>query len=263
MKPLVLTFDIGTQSLRGVIIDDEGKILAMAQRRFETPYFSLNPGWAEQRGEFYWDNICSVSLELKEENGTLWERVQAVSITTIRDTDICLDRDGTPVRPAILWLDKRETEPDEPIPGSRYILFKAAGMAGTVRFIRRISHCNWIRKHEPENWQRTFKYMMLSGYMNFCFTGEMTDCTANIVGHLPFDNKEGRWLSPRELNYCIFPVPPEKLCRLVTPGDIIGHITEKAEKETGIRAGLPLIATGTTRAARPWDFPAPLRIRQP
>ncbi len=248
MKPLVLTFDIGTQSLRGVVMDDEGNILTMAQRRFETPYFSLNPGWAEQRGEFYWENICAASEELKEKSGELWDRVQAVSITTIRDTDICLDKEGLPVRPAILWLDKRETEPDEPIPSSRYILFKAVGMDKTVRFIRRISHCNWIRKHEPESWERTYKYMMLSGYMNFCFTGEMADCTANIIGHLPFDNKTGRWLTPKDLNHCIFPVPEDKLCRLVTPGDVIGHITEKAERETGIRAGLPLIATGNDKS---------------
>ena len=248
MRPLVLTFDIGTQSLRGVIMDEVGNILAMAQRKFETPYFSLNPGWAEQRGEFYWENICAASMELKEKSGDLWDGILAVSITTIRDTDICLDKDGIPVRPAILWLDKREIEVNEPIPRSRYVLFKAAGMEKTVRFIRRISHCNWIRKQELENWERTYKYMMLSGYMNFCLTGKMVDCTANIVGHLPFDNKNGRWLTPKDLNYCIFPVPKEKLCDLVAPGDIIGYITQDAEEQTGIKAGLPLIATGNDKS---------------
>ncbi|MGN0659399.1 MAG: FGGY-family carbohydrate kinase [Emergencia sp.] len=247
MKPLVLTFDIGTQSLRAVLVDDEGNLLCKKQTAFEKPYFSLNPGWAEQRGEFYWENICRVSRELKEEAGPLWQQIRAVSITTIRDTDICIGMDGKPVRPAILWLDKRETETDEPFPAMNQMLFAAAGMTGTASFIRKISHCNWIRHNEPETWEKTYKYMMLSGYMNYCFTGEMKDCTANIIGHVPYDNRNSRWQTPKDLTYCVFPIPREKLCDLCEPGDIIGHITAQASAETGIPEGLPLIATGSDK----------------
>lgn len=247
MKPLVLTFDIGTQSLRGVIVDDEGTILEKVQKKFEKPYFSLEPGWAEQKGEFYWENICQVSLELKKRTGALWGNIKAVSITTIRDTDICLGIDGTPVRPAILWLDKREVNMDEQMPYMKCAMFKAVGMLKTAKFIRKVSHCNWIMKNEPDNWKKTYKYMMLSGYMNYCFTGEMKDCTANIVGHVPYDNKKGRWQTERDLTYCIFPIPKEKLCELCQPGDTIGYISPRASEETGIKSGLPLIATGSDK----------------
>lgn len=247
MKPLVLTFDIGTQSLRAVLVDDRGNLVCKKQIAFEKPYFSLNPGWAEQNGEFYWENICKASLALKEEAGSLWDDIEAVSITTIRDTDICLDKDGNPVRPAILWLDKRETEISEPFPALNQMLFAAAGMTSTAELIRKISHCNWIRKNEPENWEKTYKYMMLSGYMNFCFTGEMKDSTANIVGHVPYDNKNSRWQTPKDLTYCVFPIPREKLCELCPPGETIGRITAKAASQTGIPEGLPLIATGSDK----------------
>ena len=73
MKPIVLTFDIGTQSLRAVLVSDSGEILAKAQRRFEKPYVSPHPGWAEQDGEFYWHNICDVSNELREKSAELWD----------------------------------------------------------------------------------------------------------------------------------------------------------------------------------------------
>lgn len=69
--------------------------------------------------------------------------------------------------------------------------------------------------------------MMLSGYMNFCFTGEMKDSTANIVGHVPYDNKNSRWQTPKDLTYCVFPIPREKLCELCLPGETIGHITDE------------------------------------
>ena len=65
MKKIVLTFDIGTQSARAVLIDDEGNILAKEKLAFKTPYFSENPGWAEQEGDYYWENICKISNKLK------------------------------------------------------------------------------------------------------------------------------------------------------------------------------------------------------
>lgn len=247
MEPLVLTFDIGTQSLRAVLVDDRGNLVCKEQIHFAEPYFSLSPGWAEQRGEFYWENICKASLQLKDHAGALWNQIKAVSITTIRDTDICVGEDGTPIRPAILWLDKREVDIDDPFPAKNLMLFKAAGMTGTANFIRKICHCNWIMKNEPDNWKKTYKYLMLSGYMNYCFTGKMVDSTANIIGHVPYDNKNSRWQTSRDLTNCVFPIPQEKLCDLVPPGSVLGQITAKASLETGIPEGLPLIATGSDK----------------
>ena len=49
---VVLTFDIGTQSMRGMFVDCKGNILDFEQIRYEKPYFSVNPGWAEQSADF-------------------------------------------------------------------------------------------------------------------------------------------------------------------------------------------------------------------
>lgn len=247
MDSLVLTFDIGTQSLRAAIVDSSGNIRHKSSIKFEEPYFSKQPGYAEQRGEFYWENICKASKTVKNLAGEDWEKIAAISITTIRDTDICIGKDGKPVRPAILWLDKREVDIKEPFPPWNQTLFGTVGMLNTAKFIRKISHCNWIAKKEPDVWDRTYKYMMLSGYMNYCFIGKFIDCTANIVGHLPYDNKKSRWLTPKNLNYWIFPIPEDKLCQLCQPGETLGYITTKAANETGIKEGLPLIATGSDK----------------
>lgn len=247
MKPLALTFDIGTQSLRGTLVDTQGHIIDKVQVKFETPYFSLNPGWAEQKGEFYWDHLCDVSKRLKEKSGDLWDRIKVVNITTVRDTVICLDKNGAPVRPAILWLDKREVDFRRPIPLKSAVLFRLSGMTETVNFVRKASPCNWIMTHEPENWEKTDKFVLLSAYMHRKFCGKIIDSTANVVGHLPYDNKNARWLKKGDLNHCIFPVEKEKLCKLVKPGEIMGHITSECAEETGILEGLPLVATGSDK----------------
>lgn len=247
MKPIVLTFDIGTQSLRAAIVDADGNILYKEQIKFEQPYFSNQPGWAEQEGAFYWENICQASKNLKEKASEAWDKILAVSITTIRDSVLCLDKDGEPIRPVILWLDKREAPDDSPFPAKASTLFAAAGMTPTARFIRNISPCNWIMKNEPENWAKTHKFVMLSTYMHRKLCGKIVDSTASVVGHVPYDSKRGKWLTPKDLNYCIFPVEREKLCDLVEPGALVGHITKEAEEDTGIKAGTPLIATGSDK----------------
>lgn len=244
MRPLALTFDIGTQSLRAVLVDTSGQLLHKAQIKFDTPYFSLRPGWAEQNGEFYWDQLCKASRILKENAGYLWENIKAVSITTIRDSIVCLDKEGNPVRPVILWLDKRETNIKKPLP----MVYAAAGMTSTVDMVRRFSPCNWIMQNEAENWAKTDKLCMLSAYMNRKLCGRVIDSNANIIGHVPYNNKKGRWLKENELNHCLFPIKSEKLCPLVVPGSRLGNITLDCEKQTGIPSGLPLIATGSDKS---------------
>jgi sugar (pentulose or hexulose) kinase len=247
MDGLALTFDIGTQSARAVLIDATGNILLKEQIKFENPYISERPGWAEQKGEFYWDSICYVSNRLKDRAKDLWNEIGVVSITTIRDTNICVDENGEALRPAILWLDKRKAKAEHRLDFKRRACFKAVGMSKTVDMIRKASACNWIMENEPEIWDKTYKYLMISGYMNFKFTGRMIDSKANIVGHVPFNHKKGEWLNDRELTYAVTPVPKEKLCELVDAGTVIGKITKKVSEETGIREGVPFVATASDK----------------
>ena len=48
-KPLVLTCDIGTQSARALLVDPDGRIVDVVQSKYAEPYFSKEPGWAEQK----------------------------------------------------------------------------------------------------------------------------------------------------------------------------------------------------------------------
>ena len=106
--PLILTFDMGTQSARAMLVDPDGNIVQKVQKRYEVPYRSPQPGWAEQDADFYWNSLCEVSRGLKEQSGALWYDAIAMTVTAIRDTTVCVDKHGHPLRPAILWADKRE-----------------------------------------------------------------------------------------------------------------------------------------------------------
>ena len=245
--PLVLTFDLGTQSARAMLVDPAGNILYKAQRRYETPYVSPQPDWAEQDPDFYWRELCAASRELKEKAGPDWARAIAVTLTCIRDTCVCVDIDGKPLRPAILWLDKREAHGLPRIPAAGKAAFAAIGMYESVKLQRRMSACNWIKVNQPEIWKKTHKFLMLSAYLNYRLTGHYVDSCANLIGHIPFDSKERRWMRMSDLRRCIFEVEPEKLYSVVEPGERIGFVHRWAGEQTGIPEGMELIATGSDK----------------
>ncbi|MBR2496057.1 MAG: FGGY-family carbohydrate kinase [Clostridia bacterium] len=249
-NPLILTFDIGTQSMRGMFINKKGEIEDLEQFTYEQPYYSINPGWAEQHPDFYYEVLCKVSKNLTSRNKDLIKRTIAVSMTSFRDSAICLDKENKPIRDLILWLDKREARRSDlpTLPIFKQIAFALVGMSDTIKMQQRQSVCNWLMTKEKETWQKTNKFVVLSSYLNYKLTGNLVDCPANQIAHLPFDYKNRRWMSERGLTRCLFDVPTEMLCDLIPSGETIGYINKETAEISGITEGLPLIATGADKS---------------
>lgn len=247
MTPLVLTFDIGTQSIRALLARKDGTFADKEQYIYEEPYFSKAPFTAEQKPDFYYDCLCRVSKNLLERNPDKLESIIAVTVTVIRDTVMCLDENCKPLRDIILWLDKREAEFDKPWNDAKSLIFKVAGMEDTTIVQYKSSVCNWLMQNEPELWAKTAKYVFLSAYINYKMTGRLVDSIGNMIGHIPFDYKKRTWMSKSGLTRCITDVPEEKLCDLIEPGDEVGKINYETSILSGIPEGLPLIATGSDK----------------
>jgi len=249
-EPLILTFDVGTQSSRAMLVNKKGDIVAIAQEKYKEPYISEAEDFAEQTPNFYYDNMAKACQKLVKENQELINDVIAVTSTVIRDTVLCLDKDNKPLRNIIVWLDKREANPEDlpPLPGFKKFLFKLVGVEDTINMQQRQSACNWIMTKQKDLWEKTAKYVMLPTYINYLLTGVLSDSIANQIGHIPFDYKNGVWMGKGGLTRCLFDVPNEKLCeKLVQPGEILGTISKQASKVLGIKEGLPLIATGSDK----------------
>lgn len=245
--PLVLTFDVGTQSTRALLVNPNGDILMKVQKKYNPPYISPQPNWAEQDANYYWDAICETSLALKEKCPELWGDIIAVTSTVFRDSCVCIDKDGNTLRNLIVWLDKRESTCNESLPFSKEVIFRLVRMRDAVDLQRRTSACNWIMEFEPELWKKTYKFLFLSTYVNLKLCGNIVDTKANMIGHIPYDYKNGCWQNEGGLSRVCFDIPNEKLCDLVDPGEQLGVITEESSKLTGIKAGLPLIGTGSDK----------------
>ena len=243
----ILAIDSGTQSVRALLFDPRGTLLAKARVPIE-PYFSTAPGLAEQRPEVFWEALCQACRSLWTMPGVNKEAIAGVALTTQRSTVINLDREGKPLRPAIVWLDQRRTEGLRPVGGLWGIAFRLAGMSGTVAYLQAEAEANWIRTHQPEIWEQTHKYLFLSGYLTFRLSGRLADSVGCQVGYIPFDYKHLRWSSRWDWKWQAVPVRPEMLPELVEPAGRIGEITPEAAQASGIPAGLPLIAAAADKA---------------
>ncbi len=247
MKPLVLSVDCGTQSLRVFAVDQDGHIVKGVKKAFE-PYFSTHPGFAEQDPEIYWKALCSACNELFAGSPELKERIKACVICTLRDSYVNLDQNGKVLRPAILWLDQRSANQYDDISVKHKAMFELIGMNRTIKNTQRHSKANWIREHQPKIWEKTYKFMLVSGYLNYKLTGRFADSIASQIAHLPFDYKKKRWVkSPNSWKWPVFGVERDKLTDLVPPGDVLGQVTKQASQETCLPEGLRIIAGGSDK----------------
>jgi len=244
---LILAIDNGTQSIRALLFDLNGNLVAKSQVMLEA-YFSEQPGWAEHDADEYWQALCEACHGLWSQPGIRRETIKGVAVTTQRATMINLDKNGKPLRPAIVWLDQRRTDDVPPIGKLWQTAFKLARVDGTINFFRTEAESNWIKSNQPEIWAATDKFIMLSGYLNYRLCGKMIDSIGSQVGYVPFDYKRLAWAGTRDWKWQALPITRSMLPDLVAPATVMGAVTAEAAAATGIPQGLPLIAAAADKA---------------
>lgn len=245
--PLILSIDCGTQSVRALLFDRRGTLLTRAKIDLD-PLAAPRPGWAEQDLGQVWAGVCEGCHQVLNELGLDRARIVGLAVTTQRGTVVNLDRHGEPLRPAISWLDQRRSAKLSPIGNGWDVLFRLLGQHRLVQFFRSQAESNWIRCEQPQLWAQTDKFLLLSGYLHYRLTGEWVDSVGSQVGYLPFDYKRQRWCASWDWKWPATGIRPAQLPRLVPAGQSLGTVSAAAAAETGLRAGLPIIAAAADKA---------------
>jgi sugar (pentulose or hexulose) kinase len=246
-KDHILAIDCGTQSVRALLFDLRGNLTGKVRVPIE-PYFSEKPGWAEQQPGYFWENLCAACQKLWQESPVPREAVAGVALTAQRATMVSVDQRGEPLRPAIVWLDQRRTEGLPPVGGWWGLAFRLSGMTDTVAYLQAEAEANWLSTFQPEIWGRTHKYLFLSGYLTHKLVGRFVDSVGCQVGYVPFDYKNLAWSKKWDWKWQALPLEERLLPELIPPAGLLGEITPQAAEETGIPAGLPLIAAAADKA---------------
>ncbi len=255
MAENLLAIDCGTQSIRALVFDPKGNLLAKSRVLIE-PYYSTAPGLAEQDPRVFWDALCQACQEIWKNGAIIKDSIAAVSLTTQRSTVVNVDKDGQPLRPAIVWLDQRHAQKIPAIKGFWGTAFKLIGMQPTVEYLQRECEANWLVDQQPEIWEKTHKFLYLSGYLTFLLTSQFVDSVGSQVGYMPFDYKTQTWAAKSHWYWQALAIQREKLVDLVPVGQPLGSITTQASQASGIPQGLPLSQAERTKPATVLPAPA-------
>lgn len=247
MPENLLAIDNGTQSVRALLFDPQGTLLAKERVPIE-PYYSTAPGLAEQDPKVFWDAVCTACQRLFQRQGVNKSSIAAVALTTQRSTVLNVDKNGQPLRPAVIWLDQRRAEGMKPVGGIWGAAFRVAGASDTVAYLQAEAEANWISLNQPEVWKNTHKFLFLSGYLTYLLTGIFVDSIGCQVGYVPFDYKKQNWAGKTDWKWQAIPMDKKLLPDLILQGQPLGRISAAASAATGIPAGLPLIAAAADKA---------------
>lgn len=147
-KKYILGLDQGTTSSRAMIIDEHGKVLAVAQRPF--PQIFPKPGWVEHNPVEIWSTQSGVATEVLSQAGLTERDIAAIGITNQRETTVVWDREtGEPVYNAIVWQDRRTAEFCDGLraAGHAEMIQAKTGLLPDAYFSG--SKVNWILKNVP------------------------------------------------------------------------------------------------------------------
>lgn len=244
-KKYIMSIDIGTQSVRAIVFDNNGNQI-QNERVLNKPYYSLKPGWAEVPADEYWSKMCIVTNKIAEKMGDKKYDIGACSITANRDNIIPLDENGDYIRDWITWIDQRRVPKAVEncyvgLSTLERILYKVKKK--TFDFLSYQSKFNWFKYYEPDTYERAYKYLSIAGLATYKLTGEFKDSVGMQVGVLPINHRKLKWYD-LDVVYKIIGVRRDQLPELCHPNEIMGYVTKKASEETGLPQGLPIVAAG-------------------
>jgi len=246
---MILTIDCGTQSTRALLFSIKGELIDKEQIHYQ-PYYSPKPGWAEQDTEIYWNALVEATQKLQLRNKQHYNKIRGIGITALRGTMLNIDRNGKVLRPAITWLDQRMAKNENNLKLPIKWALRILGLEETVKKLERKGYSNWIKQNQPDIWNKTYKYLSVSAFLNFKLTGEFKDSIASQIGHIPFNYKKQRWSNKNDyfdLTKDIYPIEKNKLVSLINPGKKIGEISNNIADLLGLPENTPVIACGSDK----------------
>jgi xylulokinase len=239
---ILIGVDLGTTSAKGVAVDLAGRALAAADVSYA--HAVPAPGWAEADAGGWWRATRAILGRLRA--AVPRGRVEGVGITGQAPTLLPVDRAGTPLRPAILWLDARAA-------GEAEALRARLGAAGEARAGNRLHayflgpKLAWLRAHEPGIWAATATVLQSHSYPVLRLTGaRVTDYSSAALCAPLYDARRRCWADEA---CAALDLDPRRLPDLAPAHAPAGALTAEAARETALPRGTPVVVGGADFAA--------------
>lgn len=236
---VALVFDCGSTNLRVAAVSESGEIVAQASEPNGPVPQPGRADWLIWDVDAIWLKLCKLSRRVVEQLEGV--RIAAVSVTTWGADGALVERDGSLAYPAISWQCNRTREvvplllelvsPEE--------IFRVTGYQ--VIHFNTLFKWLWIRRNEPEAFERAHTWLMMPGLIAHRLCGEFHVDPTSASTAMAMDLAKRDWSSEM---LSLVGLDPGFFPEWVEPGEVIGHVTGEASKAAGIPEGVPVVAAG-------------------
>ncbi len=231
---MFLGIDIGTSAVK-VICTDGTAIFASATAGLtvQSPY----PGWSEQAPDAWWLATCSALAEIAKT--VPLSGVTGIGLSGQMHGAVLLDSARQVLRPAILWNDSRSTEDCTRLQNALPNIGSIAGVLPLPGFTA--PKLMWVAREEPEIHARIAHILLPKDYIGLRLHGELATDRSDAAGTLWLDQTAREWseavaaASDTDIGW---------LPRLADGYEVVGQVMASAAAETGLPAGIPIVAGG-------------------
>ena len=242
---LLLGYDIGTSSVKASLIDAEtGQTLASAQYPdAEAPIIAKQAGWAEQEPEMWWDELKMATKRVADKAavaGAL-QSVKAIGISYQMHGLVCVDKDGKPLRPSIIWCDGRAVPYGnaafESIGAERCLghLLNSPGNFTAAKLA-------WVKDNEPEVFAKIDKIMLPGDYIAMRLSGGDKKTTVSGLSEGMFWDFKQNEVSKDVMQY--FGFPESIIAEIVPTFSVQSRVCQAVADELGLPVGTPVSYRG-------------------
>lgn len=236
--------DVGTSGTKNVLFDTFGGTIASHTEEY--PLYQPKNGWAEQEPEDWYRASVKGCAEVMKKSGVSPEDVAGVGFSGQMHGLVMLDEDGRVLRRSIIWCDGRTAEECVEIEAlvGRERLIEITANPALPGFTA--SKIMWVKRHEPEIYEKCRHILLPKDYVRYMLTGEFASDVSDASGMQLIDVPNRCWSAEVceklgiDINY---------LGKLYESCEVCGYITEEIAALTGLNAGTPVVAGAGDNAA--------------
>lgn len=233
----IAVLDIGTSSMRGILYSETGEKLFLRQISYSPIYMEHNR--VEQAPSDWKTAMEQVMKACAEYGKAHGESIECVSLTSQRSSLIPVDGDGNPMGRAIMWQDKRCREIWDELEPSKEKIFILTGCRINPVFSG--PKMLWFRRFHPDLYEKAARLVVIPDFILHEMTGSWaTDATYGSRSLL-MNLRTREW--DEEL-LKLFHIDRDKLCPILEPGTIAGHVSKECGERTGLPEGIPVVSAG-------------------
>lgn len=239
MSQYLMGIDLGTSSVKVLLIDVDGNILGIRANSYEIQ--SSRSGWAEQDMDKLWEATAAAIRELLAGAGIDPGCIKGIGLSGQMHGLVLLNRDRKLIRPAIIWIDQRSAPQLEALcRGGMDRRFQETTLntPGTGFYV---SSLLWMKEQEPENYRHIWKALLPKDYIRYRLCGTIGTEETDASGTLIFDTSKRVWA---ELLAERVGLDPQIFPDCHTSCETAGEVTAECARATGLAQGIPVMFGG-------------------